>query len=147
MRGSTRTAVIVTIAMVAVTHMATVSEAAACTVDGKPSAYANGVGAVLVKTAPTAQTYAWWARFAFSTPFHAGKTITFYENDAQVKPILPLADFSRSWRWSFGDGSTAVGDRAAHQYAHAGRYKMQVEAYFSRQGWLAFDTITVIIRS
>jgi len=131
----------------AVTQGAMVRDAAACTIDGKPSAYANGAGAVRVKTIPTIRTYAWWASFAFPTPFQVGQTVSFYENDAQVRPILPLADLSRSWRWSFGDGSTVVGDRVTHRYAHAGRYKMRVEAYFAHNGWLPFDTITVVVRS
>jgi len=135
------------IALVVVMQGAMVSRVTACTVDGKPSAYADGAGAVRVNTAPTTQTYAWWASFAFPTPFGVGKPVTFYENDAQIRPILPLADLSRPWRWSFGDGSAAIGDRVTHHYAHFGRYKMQVEAYFAHNGWLAFDTITAVVRS
>lgn len=121
--------------------------AQACTLDGKPSAFANDVRAVIYSKAPTEATYAWWARFAFPRAFHVGQRIAFHEDDAQIRKVLPsMADLSRSWRWDFGDKAAQVGDRATHSYARAGRYKVAVEAYFHGYGWQAFDTITITVK-
>jgi hypothetical protein len=118
----------------------------ACTIDGKPTAFANTIQAVLYKQAPTPATYAWWARFAFPQAFRVGQPIAFHENDAQVRPLLPLADLKRSWRWEFGDKTAQVGDRVTHRYQHAGNYKVSVDAYFPKYGWEAFDSITITIQ-
>ena len=118
----------------------------ACTIDGKPSAFANNFRAVLYQHAPTPATYASWARFAFPRAFRVGQHIAFHENDAQVRPLLPLADLKRSWRWEFGDKKAQVGDRVTHRYQHPGTYKVSVDAYFPKYGWEAFDSITITIR-
>jgi hypothetical protein len=118
----------------------------ACTIDGRPSAFANNMRAVLYTHAPTAATYVWWARFAFPRAFRVGQRITFHENDAQVRPLLPLADLKRSWRWQFGDQTAQVGDRVTHRYQRPGKYKVSVEAYFPRYGWAAFDSITIALQ-
>ncbi len=121
--------------------------ASACTLDGKPSAFANGVRAVTYTKAPTPATYAWWARFAFPVAFHTGQQITFREDDAQVRKVLPsLADLHRSWRWRFGEGKPVIGDQASHVYRHAGRFRVSADAYFPGYGWQAFDTITITVR-
>jgi PKD domain len=118
----------------------------ACTIDGKPSAFANNIRAVLYQHAPTPATYAWWARFAFPRAFRVGQHIAFHENDAQVRPLLPLADLKRSWRWEFGDKTAQVGDRVTHRYQHPGKYRVSVDAYFPKYGWEAFDSITITIQ-
>jgi hypothetical protein len=118
----------------------------ACTIDGKPSAFANDIRAVLYQHPPTPATYAWWARFAFPRAFHVGQHIAFRENDAQVRPLLPLADLTRSWRWEFGDQTAQVGDRVTHRYQHPGTYRVSVDAYFPKSGWEAFDSITITIQ-
>src|SRR5689334_3749510 len=96
---------LVAAALAAVLLAGTGGYASACTLDGKPSAFANGVRAVTYTKAPTPATYAWWARFAFPTAFHTGEQIRFREDDAQVRKVLPsLADLRRPWRWRFGEG-------------------------------------------
>ena len=45
----------------------------ACTIDGKPSAFAAGTRAVIARGAPTAATYAYWAIFAFPRAFRQGQ--------------------------------------------------------------------------
>ncbi len=121
--------------------------AAACTVDGVPSAMANNTRAVIYKAAPTTATYAYWARFAFPRAFRAGQRIAFNEDDALVRPVLKQADLHRTWRWRFNDGGAAqIGDRVAHSYRRAGKYKVAVEAYYpTAGGWLQFDSITITI--
>lgn len=118
----------------------------ACTIDGKPSAFANNTRAVIYKQAPTKATYAWWAHFAFPHTFRVWRPIVFKEDDAQVRKALPLADLRRSWRWNFGDKTSAIGDRTAHVYHRAGKYRVSVAAYFIGYGWETFDSITVSIR-
>ncbi len=120
--------------------------AAACTIDGKPSAFANGVRAVIYTQAPTAATYSWWARFAFPRAVRVGQRVALHEDDAQVRKVLPLADLRKSWRWEFGDQSSMVGDRVTHVYTRPGKYKIAVEAYFSTYGWQAFDSVTITVR-
>ena len=126
--------------------LAVAPPARACSLDGKPSAYANGVPAVVVHTAPTVATYVWWAHFAFPRAFRAGQHIRLNEDDAAIRKVLPPAAARRHWRWRFGDGNTVIGDRVAHVYRRPGRYKLSVEAYFPSSGWQQFDTITVTVR-
>ena len=52
----------------------------ACTIDGKPSAIANDTRAVVYMGAPTAATYATWARFAFPHAVRAGQHIGLHPN-------------------------------------------------------------------
>ena len=120
----------------------------ACSIDGVPSAIANNTRAVLFKGAPTTATYGYWARFAFPRAYRVGQRIAFNEDDALVRPVLTQADLKRSWRWRFNDGSAArVGDRVAHSYRCAGKYKVAVDAYYPHDGgWQQFDSITITIR-
>lgn len=121
--------------------------ASACTIDGKPSAIANNTRAVIFNGAPTAATYATWARFTFPRPYHARQRIAFREDDGLVRPVLKQADLTRSWRWRFGDGTSHIGDRVAHAYRRAGKYKVAVDAYYPQYGgWQQFDSITISIR-
>lgn len=118
----------------------------ACTIDGKPSAFAAGTRAVIARGAPTAATYAYWAIFAFPRAFRQGQRIAFHEDDALVRPLLTQADLARSWRWRFGDGAWALGDHVTHRYRRTGKYKVAVDAYFpTAKGWYQFDSITITI--
>ena len=118
----------------------------ACTIDGKPSAFANGVRAVISHEVPTPQTYASWAHFTFPRAYRVGQRIVFREDDGQVRKLLSRADLKRSWRWRLGDGTARTGDTAAHSYRRAGRYRVSVDAYFPGYGWQAFDSIAIAIR-
>ncbi len=122
--------------------------ARACAIDGVPSAFADGIRAVIFKGAPTTATYSYWAQFAFPGAYRAGRRITFNEDDARVRPLLKLADLGRSWRWRYGDGGADTGDRAAHSYQRPGRYRVAVDAYYpSYGGWKQFDSITITVRT
>ncbi len=121
--------------------------ARACAIDGVPSAFANGIRAVIFKGAPTAATYSYWARFAFPSTYRAGRRIAFNEDDKLVRPVLKLADLAHSWRWRYGDGGADTGDRVAHRYQRPGRYRVAVDAYFpSYGGWQQFDSITITMQ-
>lgn len=128
--------------------LAAASSAQACMLDNKPSAYANGVRAVITKGAPTAATYAWWAHFAFPHSLRVGQRVVFREDDAQVRKALPslLRHSPRPWRWRFGDGQSVVGDHPAHAYRRPGRYKVLVQVYGKGYGWQTFDSITATVR-
>lgn len=121
-----------------------------CSLDGKPSAFANGVRAVIVKGAPTVKTWSWWAHFAFPVAFRAGRRIVFHEDDAQVRTVIQPVALRRPWRWRFSDGAAVIGDRATHVYRRPGRYRVYVDAYFPVagpvHGWQPFDTITITVR-
>jgi hypothetical protein len=52
----------------------------------------------------------------------------------------------KPWRWEFGDGATALGWTVKHAYAHPGRLRIQVEAYWPpTKQWIAFDQVTITI--
>jgi hypothetical protein len=126
--------------------MALSATAAACSIDGKPSVFANNVPAV-IGPAPTVASYATWAHFAFPHAFKAGAPIHFRENDAQIRRVLPpMADLHRPWRWRFGDGASQVADRVRHVFRYRGRYRVSVDAYFPHYGWEQFDSVTVTIQ-
>ncbi len=129
----------------AIGFVSVVGAAHACTIDGKPSVFANGTRAVIYKGVPTAATYATWAHFAFPRAFRAGQRILLKEDDALMRTVLPQADLSRSWRWHLGDGTVQTGDTAAHAYRRAGKYKATVDAYFKGYGWQQFDSVTVTV--
>jgi len=122
-----------------------IGAAQACTIDGKPSVFANGTRAVIYKAAPTAATYATWAHFAFPRAFRAGQGILLKEDDALMRTVLPQADLTRSWRWHSGDGTARTGDTMTHTYRRAGTYKATVDAYFKGYGWQLFDSVTVTV--
>jgi hypothetical protein len=123
-----------------------VSNARACLIDGKPSAFANGVRAVLDKQAPTPATWSWWAHFAFPVAFRVGQLIAFHEDDAQVRKVLEPAALRRPWRWRFGDGTSVVGNHATYGYRRPGHYRISVDAYFPGSGWQPFDTISMTVQ-
>jgi PKD domain len=117
----------------------------ACTIDNKPSVYANGLLAI-VAPAPTQATWPTWAHFIFPRAFHSKRTVTLSENVTLVRTALntlrPVPE-NRPWRWDFGDGKTAYGARVSHSFPRAKRYRVSVQAYFKGYGWQAFDTVTI----
>lgn len=117
--------------------------AGACALDGKPSAYADNVPAVIARQPPTAATWSWWAHFAFPGRYRHGQQVVFRENDAQVRKLLSYAQLSRGWRWRFGEGSAAFADRPSHTYRRPGHYRVYVDAYIPGAGWNTFDTISI----
>lgn len=67
---------------------------------------------------------------------HAGEAVTFSaESDAAGVPAL-------SYKWDFGDGTHAEGDRTSHAYTHAGEFATHLVA----QGLdgLSFEKISVV---
>ncbi len=120
----------------------------ACTLDGKPSMAANGRYAILNHTVVTPKTYPSWAPFKFNMPFAPNQTITLREDRATLKGLMLPEAFSRPWRWTFGDGHSALGTTVAHHYTRPGLYRIIVYAYFpSYKQWLNFDTVSLTVGS
>lgn len=128
--------------------LAAAPPAHACLFSDVASAYADDIAARRVKTLPnTAQGQALWAPFAFRQHFAGGHTIHFREDMREVARSLGQDVLHWRVRWLFGDGTRAPGVAPAHIYRHAGLYKIEVQAYYTRapQGWYDFDIIDVAV--
>ena len=119
----------------------------ACGIDGVPSLSGNGSLAHLNTQRASEGNLGHWAPFVFATPYRIKQTIRFKENLADLhKSLLPQA-FGHPWRWTFGDGSMAVGLTTHHAYARPGVYKVIVSAYYSGyKAWFEFDAALIHVR-
>lgn len=119
----------------------------ACALDNVPSLTADGRLDRITTDPPTTsaqlQTY---APFSLPRSYAAGHAIVFTEIRSEVaRSLLPDA-MKRPWRWQFGDGGTASGWSVKHAYAHPGRHRIVVEAYWPpTKQWIAFDQVTITI--
>jgi PKD domain len=118
----------------------------ACTIDGKPTAFADGSRAVvshLKLTVPTART---WAPFSFRSAYHAHAAIRLTEDRADLRRVLSPDAMQRAWRWEFGDGAHATGWTVIHRYAHPGAYRITVAAYYPTfHQYFTMDTVRITI--
>jgi hypothetical protein len=118
----------------------------ACDIDGKATAFANGARAVLSHVTFTLKTARTWALFSFPGRYHARTLIRFTEDRVQLRQVLPPESLRHSLRWAFGDGTHAPGWAATHRYAHAGTYRITVNAYYSTwHQYFPFDNIRISI--
>jgi PKD domain len=118
----------------------------ACTIDGKPTAFANGTRAVLSNVRFTPATARTWTLFSFPGRYHAHTLIRFTEDRGQLQYALPADSLKRAWRWDFGDGTHAMGWAVTHRYAHAGIYRITVNAYYAVwHRYFPFDNVRVSI--
>jgi chitodextrinase len=121
--------------------------AQACGLDGIPSLRINGVLAKTMTSKPDRAQLAHWAPFIFPTPYRPGESLRLQENLTELKRSLPAQAFVHPWRWTFGDGTTAVGFTARHVYRHAGEYRITITAYYAAYGaWYEFDNALVRVR-
>jgi len=122
------------------------SPVVACSLDGRPSLLVNGQRVLLNTQPQDGPDWRVWAQFVTARPILHGTVATLAEDPKQV--TLPAEAFSHPWRWRFGDGSSAaIGLRVAHHFAHAGHYKVEVDAYIpSLHRWLNFDALLFIVR-
>jgi hypothetical protein len=124
--------------------------AAACALDNIPSLEANGVHAKPTTEVPTSVDG--WAPFTVPVAFARGTSIRFSERRADLARSLPPATLAAPYRWAFGDGFTALGHEATHQYARAGRFRLVVYGYYDgptreTRGWFLFDSALVTVVS
>ena len=120
--------------------------AGACTIDGKPTALANGSRAVLSHVTFTLGTARTWALFSFPGRYRAHALIRFTEDRGQLRYALPADALRHTVRWDFGDGTHAVGWAVTHRYAHAGIYRITMNAYYSIwHRYFPFDNVRISI--
>jgi hypothetical protein len=118
----------------------------ACTIDGQPTALADGRRAVFTQDAATAATVRTWAPFSFPDSYHIYAVIRLTEDRAQLRTVLPPEARQRAWLWRFGDGTHMVGWTVAHRYGHPGRYRIIVEAYYPTwHSYVAFDAVRIVL--
>jgi hypothetical protein len=125
-----------------------VTPAGACSLDNRPSAYADGQLARANPHIPTSSAQlASWSPFVFARNYQTRHTVTLTESRSEVARSLRAAAMRRPWRWSFGDGHTAYGWTVRHTYTRAGHWRIAVDAYDpgTRQ-WYNFDQIIITIR-
>lgn len=124
------------------------SSAAACALDQTPSVYANGQLARKNPHLPTTQAQlSVWTYFVFARTYAVHHAITFTENRREVASTLTAAAMRRPWRWRFGDGQVSYGWTVRHSYAHAGRWRVVVDAYDpGTKQWYDFDQVTITVK-
>ncbi len=114
--------------------------AAACAIDSTASLFADGVRATLTPPTTAPVNINRWAAFSFPQAFAAGRTLQFGESRAELARTLPPAMLNGPYRWTFGDGATALGRAVSHRYARPGTYKLVVSGFDRRShGWFQFD--------
>jgi PKD domain len=121
-------------------------EANACDIDGKATAIANGARAVRSHATFTLKTARTWALFSFPGHYHARTPIRFTEVRAQLRHVLPADALRHTLRWDFGDGMHLLGWTVTHRYAHAGIYRITVNASYSTwHQYFPFDNVRISI--
>ncbi len=122
--------------------------ASACTLDGKPTALANGRRAILTTERDTQANMRTWAPFSFPAPYHAQAAVLLTEDRGALGRVLPPQSFAHPWKWTLGDRTGAFGWTIAHRYAHPGTYRVTVAAYYPTwQEYIPFDTVRIVVTS
>ncbi len=119
---------------------------AACTLDQKATAFADGHLAHKATEKLTLATASTYAPFAFPGHYARDTAIRFSENQAALRKVLVPDAMRRPWLWQFGDGTHQTGWRVAHRYAHPGTYRISVEAYWpTLGGYSAIDKVSIVV--
>ena len=117
-----------------------VADTRACSIDGVASLSANGNTASLNGASANASTVSYWAPFTLIAAA-PGDTLHLSENISNVSRSIPKESVKLPFKWSFGDGATALGQTATHSYAHTGWYKITVQYYWpAHRQWVQFDS-------
>jgi hypothetical protein len=120
--------------------------ARACSLDNVPSISANGMLARLNTVRPVVGHLAHWAPFVLPVAFRTGAGVRLSENLADLRKSLLTEDFSKPWRWDFGDGTGGSGFTVQHAYKKPGTYRVIVSAYDSKiKFWFQFDAALIPI--
>jgi len=114
--------------------------ALACDLDGIASMSMNGTVATINGGQATASNLRYWAKFDLLAAA-PGDRLQYGENLANVSLSIPKESVALPFKWSFGDGASALGHAVSHQYTHIGWYKVTVQYYWpARRQWLQFDS-------
>jgi hypothetical protein len=98
--------------------------------DLQPSAYADGQrDRVNTQVPTTSAQLAGRDLFVFARGYPVRRAIVLTEDRREVARSLTAAAMRRPWRWRFGDGQVAYGWTVRHAYAHAGHWRISVDAY------------------
>lgn len=123
--------------------------AQACSIDGVPSLLVNN-RFVAVNTARAGNaSFDTWAPFVARGVYPARQLLRLQEDHARIAQALPPEAFRYSWRWRFGDGTSARGSAVSHAYRRPGTYIISVDAYLvagAHKLWFTFDKATLTIR-
>ncbi len=118
----------------------------ACTLDGQPTAVANGQRAAPSRGAISAATVRTWAPFSFPGSYRVNTGIRLREDQAQLRAVLPPEAWERAWLWQFGDGTHTLGRSVVHRYRRPGRYRITVAAYYPTwRSYVAFDAVRIVL--
>ncbi len=116
--------------------------ATACTIDNTASLFVDGVQATLNTAAPVNTVL--WAPFTIAKALASGATVPFSELRSDLKRSLPTATLNAPYRWSFGDGATALGHAVSHRFTHPGLYQLNVAGFSpGTHSWYIFDRALV----
>lgn len=118
----------------------------ACTIDGTPSALANGQRATISHDRITSTTLRTWAYFTFAGRYPTRTPIRFTEDRRSLRLVLAPAALAHALRWDFGDGTQADGWTVTHRYSQPGAYRLSIAAYDA--GWhryFPFDRVRIIV--
>jgi hypothetical protein len=77
------------LALVATIALTALRTAHACTIDGKPTAFADGSRAVPSHVTLTVANARMWAPFSFRSQYHAHTSIRLAEDRPQLRRVLP----------------------------------------------------------
>jgi hypothetical protein len=120
--------------------------ATACVIDGIPSLSANGHLAAKNLHVPEHASFLTWSPFVIRQAFRRGTPVRLSEDRRKLKNVLAPAGLHSQWRWTFGDGTSATGGTATHNYRRAGTYRVMVAAYFAAyRAWVPFDSVMLTI--
>ena len=112
--------------------------AAACAIDNTASVYANGARAALTTTA--AVPGALWAPFTFGQAVAAATPVRLDESRADLLRSPDSATVAAPYRWTFGDGTAALGHVVSHRYTRPGLYLIGIEGFDGQtRRWFTFD--------
>ncbi len=126
------------LALVVVALVLTPSVALACVIDNTASVYANGAQATLTTTA--ASPGALWAPFTFGQAIATAAPVRLDESRVDLLRSLASATVAAPYRWTFGDGTAALGHAVTHLYARPGLYLIGVEGFDGQtRRWFTFD--------
>lgn len=114
----------------------------ACAIDNIASLSVDGVRANFTTIAPASTKT--WAPFTVDKAFATDTTMVVSEDQAELARSLQPSMLHHAYRWTFGDGSAALGTVGSHRYSKPGTYRLDVLGFDARgRQWARFDSALV----